>query len=108
MMMLCEECNMWRLLYSKAKLKKAQRTSLELLLVHIHTCGSSLQDMELPEPFSEVYVRNINCFDPTEKLYYSAGYIPICIYCAEKVEINVDSSEFYPQCLHCQKPKVKK
>ena len=58
---------------------------------------------ELPEPFSEVYVRNINCFDPIEKLYYSAGYTPIYIYCAEEVEVDVVSSEFYPQCLQLQK-----
>ncbi|XP_065906831.1 uncharacterized protein [Dysidea avara] len=108
MMMLCEECDMWRLLYCKTKLKKTQRTSLESLLDNYsYTCGSSLQDMELPEPFSEVYVRNINCYDPIEKLYYSAGYTPICIYCAEEVEVDVDSA-FYPQCAHCQKPKIKK
>ena len=99
---------MWRLLYCKTKLKKTQRTSLESLLDNYsYTCGSSLQDMELPEPFSEVYVRNINCYDPIEKLYYSAGYTPICIYCAEEVEVDVDSA-FYPQCAHCQKPKIKK
>ena len=99
---------MWRLLYCKTKLKKTQRTSLESLLDNYsYTCGSSLQDMELPEPFSEVYVRNINCYDPIEKLYYSAGYTPICIYCAEEVEVDVDSA-FYPQCAHCQKPKITK
>ena len=108
MMMLCEECDMWRLLYCKTKLKKTQRTSLESLLDNYsYTCGSSLQDMELPEPFSEVYVCNINCYDPIEKLYYPAGYTPICIYCAEEVEVDVDSA-FYPQCAHCQKPKIKK
>jgi len=92
MMMLYEECDMWRLLYSKTKLHNT-----ELLLVNYsYTCGSSLQDMEFPEPFSEVYVHNINCFDPIEKIYYSAGYTTICIYCAEEVEADVDSSEFYP------------
>ena len=76
-----------------------------LLDNYSYICGSSLQDMELPEPFSEVYVCNINCYDPIEKLYYSAGYTPICIYYA--VEVDVDSA-FYPQCAHCQKPKIKK
>ena len=57
--------------------------------------------------YAEVYVHNINCFDPIEK--YSAGYhsrlkCPICIYCAEEVQVDVVSSKFYPQCLHCLKP----
>ena len=84
MMMLCEECGMWRLLYCKTKLKKPQRTVLESLLdTYSYTCGSSLKDIGFP--FSEVYVCNINCYDPIEKLYYSAGYAPTCIYCAEEV-----------------------
>lgn len=33
-------------------------------------------------PYTEVYVRIVNCI---EKLYYSAGYDPICIYCATDV-----------------------
>lgn len=35
---------------------------------------------ELPEPFKEVYVRNINCYDPIEKLYYSTGYGPVAMH----------------------------
>ena len=83
MMLLCSECEIWRLLYAKKKLKKADRRNLELELEGmIFTCGSSLQELELPAPLSEVYVRNLKCFDQVEKLYYSAGYEPICIYCA--------------------------
>ena len=40
-----------------------------LLDNYSYTCGSSLQDTELPEPFKEVYVRNISCYKPVEKLY---------------------------------------
>ena len=29
----------------------------------------------------------------------------MCIYCAEEVEVDVVSSEFYPQCLQCQNLK---
>ena len=58
---------------------------MSLLDNYSYTCGSSLQDIELPEPFKEVYIRNISCYEPIEKLYYSAGYDPICIYCAEEV-----------------------
>jgi len=44
-MMLCEECDMWHLLYCKTKLSKTQRASLESLLDSFsYTCSSSLQD----------------------------------------------------------------
>ena len=49
MMVLCEECDMWRLFYYKTKLKKIQRALFESLLDNYsYTCGSSLQDIELP------------------------------------------------------------
>jgi len=52
MMMFCEKCDMWRLLYCKTELKKPQHTVLESLLdTYSYTCGSSLQDIGLPEPF---------------------------------------------------------
>ena len=53
------------------------------------------------------YIREHNCFDPVEKLYYSAGFEPICIYCAaEGVE---ERDGFYPKCSACSdKPLVKK
>ena len=49
---------------------------------------------------------NLKCFDPVEKLYYSAGYSTICIYCAGSMEGSVPDAA-YPQCIHCaSKPKV--
>jgi len=87
MMLLCDEREMWRLLYSKKRLKKDERRQLQLSLEGLSfTCGSSLQELDLPSPLNDVYVRSINCFDPVEKLYYLAGYDPICIYCAGNVE----------------------
>ena len=73
-----------------------------------YICGSPSQDIELPEPFKEVYVRNISCYEPTEKLYYSAGYDPICIYYAEEVTVQDAIAEFFPQCTQYSKPKIKK
>ena len=78
MMLMCEECEMWRLMYRKQKLKKDERSLLEQQLDGlVYTCGSSLQDLDLPKPLDEVYVRNLNCGDPVEKLYYTSGYEPI-------------------------------
>ena len=33
------------------------------------TCGSLLEDLDLPEALKEVYVCDISCLDPIEKLY---------------------------------------
>lgn len=48
-------------------------------------------------PLDEVYIRDITCADHIEKLYFSAGYEPICIYCACIVD-EVDS-DFFPSVL---------
>ena len=105
MMVLCDECDMWRLLYCKTKLLKNSVLCLShywiTILIHV------AQDIELSVPFKEVYVRNISCYEPIEKLYYSARYDPICIYCAEEVIVQDANAEFFPQCTHCSKPKIK-
>ena len=68
----------------------------------MYTCGTSLQDLKLDPPLDEVYIPDITCADHIEKLYYSAGYEPICIYCACVVD-KVDS-DFFPQCCNCSQP----
>ena len=71
------------------------------------SCGASLQDLDFPAPLNEVFVRSVNCFDPIEKLYYSAGYEPIYLYCAGQVDTATESTSYYPQCIHCSsKPQV--
>ena len=70
----------------------------------MYTCSASLQDLKLDPPLNEVYVRDVTCADHIEKLYFSAGYELICIYCAGAVdEMNTD---FFPQCCECAQPKV--
>ena len=89
---------MWRLLYSKKKLKAADRRLLALKLYDVaFSCGALLQDLDLPNPLNEVYIRTIACFEPIEKLYYSAGYEPIRFYCAEQVDGATVPTGFYPQ-----------
>ena len=59
-------------------------------------------------------VRSLNCFDLIEKLYFSAGYEPICFYCTGQVKQEQSQATvfgpalcYYPQCVHCiTKPKV--
>ncbi len=48
--------------------------------------GAQLQDLELGERFSDIFVRQIRCHDPIEKLYYSVGkyHQPVCIHCSSE------------------------
>ena len=107
-MLECEECGMWRLLYSKHKLKAADRCQLQQILDNwSYSCGAQLQDLNLTGSLAEVYVREITCNEPIEKLYYSAKYEPICIYCALPQPFS--DPNFYPQCAGCSnREKIKK
>lgn len=67
----CEECDHWRLLYSKRKLSVRDKTEVQSFLNDItYTCGGALQDLALPEKFPCMYVREYSCLDLIEKLYY--------------------------------------
>ena len=107
-MLQCEECDLWRLLHvysKKRKLSAQDKTEIQSVIDDIsYTCGATLQELDLPDKFSCVYVREHNCFDPIEKLYYSAGFEPICIYCAAE-----DVEDCNPKCSACSdRPLVKK
>ena len=61
------------------------------------------QLLQLEDNFPLVYVQDLSCDDPIEKLYYSAGYEPICIHCGQEVTKDADStSKSYPQCEDCK------
>ena len=104
----CEECGLWRLIYSKYKLKKNQREQLQRILDDvIYTCGSKLRDLHLPDQFSNVEVKDHLCGDPIEKSYYSAKFDPICVYCGSDQPFTSDNT--YPQCSECiDKEPIKK
>lgn len=96
-MLQCESCNMWRLVFSKFKLNSTQRQLLLDLLDNLtYTFGSKLKDANLPEEFVNVEVRSHLCGDPIEKLYYSANLDPICVYCGEQEPYTIEG--MYPQC----------
>ena len=100
LMLQCDECGMWRLLYSKLKLTKRERSDLQVALEDVSfSCGASLQDLQLPGRLDNVYARELSCGEPIEKLYYSAKYSPICVYCACDME-SVPKDK-YPQCSAC-------
>ena len=109
----CEECEMWRLLFSKSKLNPQSIKNLESILEEIsYTCGASFSDVDMPNDLKSVCIRIHKCFDPVEKLYYSSGFSDvICIYCSKMLSSDDDQSiEAYPQCLNClsSRPPVKR
>ena len=76
---------MWRLLYCQFKLSKKEQADLKAALEDISfTCGTHLQDLELPGRLNEVYTRTISCEEPIEKLYYLEKYADtyMCVLCS--------------------------
>ena len=104
MMLMCDECEMWRLLYSKRKLKAQEKVEVEQgLNGQSFSCGAQLQDSDLPDYLKEiVFVRKLACEDPVERLYYSAKFEDICIHCFGPVDPWSDTEPFYPQCKACE------
>ena len=66
-----------------------------------YSCGVSFQELDVPESLTCVYVLEHNCYDPVEPLYHTAGFDPICVYCASEVQ-DSGASENYPMCDSCQ------
>ncbi|XP_066914216.1 uncharacterized protein [Clytia hemisphaerica] len=56
----------------------------------------------------EVFVRDHDCLDLVEKLYYSCGYEPICIYCGWYLSDADENADTYPQCVDCDGPEIPK
>ena len=83
----------------------------EVLADFSFTCGAPLQDLELSGKLVNVYIRELSCEDPIEKLYYTAKYPPICVYCAHpmsEADSEIDD-EHFPQCEGCSdKSKLSK
>ena len=109
LMVQCEECKMWRLVFSKyiqaqsSTLQKLQRVISD----YSYTCGAKLDDLNLGEELKDIKVKDHSCEDSIEKLYYSASFEPICVYCA--VDQSYSSQEHYPQCEACAHlPQLKK
>ena len=73
-MLECKECGMWRLLYAKSKLSVGERTALQQVLDKwSFTCGAQLQDLNLTGRLADVYVTEMSCNEPIERLHYSAS-----------------------------------
>ena len=101
----CDECDKWRLLFSKRKLTVGERAQLQEIIEDIsYTCGATTDDLILPDTLKSVGVRIHACSDPIEKMYYSAYTNDlICIHCgsSKNLTIPTTSDVFYPFCVDC-------
>ena len=67
----------------------------------------TLDDVQLPFGL-EIFVKDHDCEDPVEKLYYSWGYEPICIYCGWYLANADENENTYPQRVDCNLPVIVK
>ena len=110
LMLMCDECGMWRLIYSKGKLNVDEKERLNSALSRLSfSCGSP-QEAPIPEDLSDVvYVKKSCCHDRVETLYYSANFANICVYCSIDLPPEEHNQDYLPQCEECkEKPKVAK
>lgn len=103
MMLLCEECSVRRLIYSKQKLKQVEKTNLlQALNGMSFSCGAQLQDANILEHLKyTVFICQMACEQPVEKLYYFAESEDIRVHCSGDVDPWSDLKEYYPQCEGC-------
>ena len=99
----CDECGKWRLVYSVSKLSATQRN--QLMSGMSFSCGANLQDLEIPDDLPTVFVKDLSCSQLTEKLYYSVGHEIVCYYCGTDEPEQVTEDDYYPLCSECSKSK---
>lgn len=55
----------------------------------------SIEDLKLPHGL-QVFVKDHDCHDHIEKLYYACGYKPCCIQCGEYLDVEDDEDTYVP------------
>lgn len=100
----CKECMKWRVVYSKRKLKPADKntvtTEVEQLM---YSCGSVFQDIDGYEDtfLNVVFVRrNLTCRHDIGVTYYGAGNENICVHCGTLEDV-LEHQGYYPICQGC-------
>ena len=69
----CDECDKWRLLFSKRKLSARERTQLQGIIEDVsYSCGATIDDLILPDTLKNVGIKSKIYSDPIEMIYYSA------------------------------------
>ena len=104
MLVQCEECDKWRLIFCKHKLTHQEVSNLEE--ESVYTCGVLFSDLELSGRLKNVCVKDHRCTDPIEKLYYSCGFEPICFNCGCGLISTGGDSTFLLMCDECKESGV--
>ena len=90
----CDECDKWRLLFSKRKLSARERTQLQGTIEDVsYSCGATIDDLILYTRYTEKWSHIYS--DPIEMIYYSAYKDDlICIHCGSlnDLTVSVDST----------------
>ena len=99
-MLMCVECGIWRLVHATRKINAPKILKLRQTLKYLSfSGGAELQDVGLQAELERVvYVKSMYCNEPIERLYNSANFDDIYIYCAGDVPPWSSTEEFYPQC----------
>lgn len=88
----CEECSKWRLMFSKRKLSLHQQQQLRNIVSDLsYSCGATKDDVDLPDNMKCVEIRFHCCSDLIERLYYSAYQEDVlCIHCGDTQNVASD------------------
>ena len=98
----CSMDNCWPAERGQNVPNSAYSTDLTSILDDVsYSCGTSLDELELPGRLMNVFVKDHCCTDSIEKLYYSCGFEPICVHCASEEVTDCTASQFLPQCQEC-------
>ena len=66
----CDECDKWHLLFSKHKLSVRERSQLQGIIADVsYSCGATIEDLDA---LKCVGIQSHYCSNPIEKIYYSA------------------------------------
>ena len=106
----CEECSKWRLMFSKRKLSLHQQQELRNIVSDLsYSCGATMDDVDLPDHLKCVEIRSHCCSDSIERLYYSAYPEDVlCIHCGQTRNVASEDGS-YPNCEDCEsQPRIYK
>lgn len=71
LLLMCDECGMWRFVYSKRKLNTDETERLNSALSGLSFSCGSLQEAPIPEDLTDlVYVKKLRCHDRVETLLF--------------------------------------
>ena len=62
----------------------------------------------MPQGLQQVFVKDHDCVDHIENLYYSCDYEACCIHCGKDLPGLEEDDDVYPQCDDCTEGPIKR